>query len=132
MSIDYGFDGLDELERQLYQVIERDFPAEFESLVIQIAYELQKKTKEKTPVKTGVLQDGWKVGDVKKVNGEYVIEVYNNTEYAAEVEYGHRKRGGHGMVPGKHMMEISMQEVQARLDPFLRQWLHDFLDRQEL
>ena len=132
MSVDYGFDGLDELERQAYQVIERDFPAEFEKLVIQIAYELQTKTKEKTPVRTGVLQDGWQVGDVKKVDGEYVIEVFNNTEYAAEVEYGHRKRGGQGMVPGRHMMELSMQEVQARLDPFLRQWLHDFLDRQEL
>lgn len=129
---EYRFDGLDDMERQLAQVIEREYPAEFRALVIQIAYELQKKTKEKTPVKTGILQDGWKVGDIKKKDGEYVIEVYNNTEYTSDVEYGHRKRGGKGKVPGKHMMELSMQEVQARMDPFLRQWLHDFLNSHDL
>ena len=36
---DYSFEGFDELERQLTQMIERDFPEEFKQKVIDIAYE---------------------------------------------------------------------------------------------
>lgn len=56
-STEYRFDGLDALERRLAQLIEQQYPAEFRELVIQIARELQTKVKEKTPVKTGRLQD---------------------------------------------------------------------------
>lgn len=56
---EYRFDGLDALEQQLSRMIEEEYPAEFRALVIQIAYELQGKVKEKTPRKTGRLQDSW-------------------------------------------------------------------------
>jgi hypothetical protein len=128
---EYRFDGLDALERRLAQLIERQYPAEFRELVIQIARELQTKVKEKTPVKTGRLQDSWIVGDIVKRGDCYYIEVYTNVEYAAMVEYGHRKQGGRGFVPGRHMLELSLIEVQARLTPFLRQWLHDFINSHE-
>ena len=45
---EYRFDGLDALEQQLSRMIEEEYPAEFRALVIQIAYELQGKVKEKT------------------------------------------------------------------------------------
>ena len=130
-STEYRFDGLDALERRLAQLIEQQYPAEFRELVIQIARELQTKVKEKTPVKTGRLQESWIVGDIVKRSDCYYIEVYTNVEYAAMVEYGHRKQGGRGFVPGRHMMELSLIEVQARLTPFLRQWLHDFINSHE-
>ena len=57
---DYSFEGLDKLEQQLSRMIEQEYPAEFEQMVLQVAYELQGKVKEKTPKKTGRLQDSWK------------------------------------------------------------------------
>ena len=63
---EYRFDGLDALEQQLSRMIEEEYPAEFRAMVIQIAHELQGKVKEKTPHKTGRLQDRWKVGPIVK------------------------------------------------------------------
>ena len=129
---DYRFDGLDALERQLSRMIEEQYPAEFRALVIQIAYELQGKVKEKTPHKTGRLQDSWKVGPITRKGGAYYIEVYSNVEYAEPVEYGHRTRGGRGFVPGKHMMELSLEELNQALPGYLREWVNDFIASHDL
>lgn len=131
-GVEYKFDGLDDLEKQLSQMIEREYPEEFQKLVIQIASELQGKVKEKTPRKTGHLQEGWVVGDIRKQGDEYYIEVYNNVEYVEPVEYGHRKRGGKGFVPGHHMMELSLAELAEHLPAYLQQWLNDFLEEHDL
>lgn len=129
---DYRFDGLDALERQLSRMIEEQYPAEFRALVIQIAYELQGKVKEKTPHKTGRLQDSWKVGPITRKGGAYYIEVYSNVEYAEPVEYGHRTWGGRGFVSGKHMMELSLEELNQALPGYLREWLNDFIASHDL
>ena len=124
---EYRFDGLDALEQQLSRMIESEYPTEFRAMVIQIAYELQGKVKEKTPRKTGRLQDSWKVGPIVKKG-----DTYNNVEYAEPVEYGHRTRGGRGFVPGKHMMELSLEELNQALPGFLREWLSDFISTHDL
>lgn len=129
---DYSFDGFDALEQQLTQMIEEEYPKEFEAMVIQLAYELQGRVKEKTPVKTSHLRDEWKVGKIQKRGDEYYIEVYNNVEYAEPVEYGHRTRGGKGFVPGSHMMEVSLAEVAALLPGYLLGWLNDFISTHDL
>lgn len=132
MGTDYRFDGFEGLEKQLIKMIEQDFPAEFEQLVIQIAYELQGQVKENTPKgPTGRLRDGWSVGSIKKQGDEYVIEVYTNVEYAGHVEHGHRLPAG-GFVPGRHMMEISLEVVSMRLPPFLNAWLSEFISTHQL
>lgn len=129
---EYKFDGLDEWEQRLTQAIESQYPAEFREMVIDLALELQGKVKEKTPKKTGHLQNEWHVGSIEKRGNEYYIEVYNNVEYAEPVEYGHRMRGGNGFVKGAHMMELSLQEVQEHLPCYLREWMNDFLNAHEL
>ncbi len=129
---DYSFEGFDALERQLTQMIEQEFPEEFKALVVQIAYELQGRVKEKTPHVTGILQEGWKVGKIEKRGDEYYIEVYNNVEYAEPVEYGHRTRGGKGFVKGHHMMAISLEEISQRLPARLQEWLNDFINTHDL
>ncbi|MEY8232836.1 HK97 gp10 family phage protein [Oscillospiraceae bacterium 50-16] len=131
-STDYSFEGFDALERQLTQMIEQKFPEEFKQKVIDIAYELQGQAKQRTPHRTGILQEGWKVGKLEKRGDEYYIEVYNNVEYAEPVEYGHRTRGGKGFVKGKHMMAISLEEVSARLPAYLQEWLNDFISTHDL
>lgn len=131
-TTEYRFDGLDRLEKRLTQMIEQEYPVEFRQLVIQIAYELQGRVKEKTPRQTGRLQDSWTVGKIQKRGDEYYIEVYTNVDYAEPVEYGHRKRGGKGFVPGHHMMELSLEELSDRLPAFLQQWLNDFISTHDL
>ena len=78
------------------------------------------------------LSDSWKVGKIKRCGGEYYIEVYTNVDYAEPVEHGHRTRGGHGFVPGKHMMQLSLEEVAARLPGYLQEWLDDFISTHDL
>lgn len=132
MGTDYSFDDFDALEKKLTQMIEQEYPAEFKKMVIQIAYELQGRVKENTPHVSGILQEGWKVGKIEKRGDEYYIEVFNNVEYAEPVEYGHRTRGGKGFVKGKHMMEISLEEVNQQLPGYLQEWLSDFISTHDL
>ena len=84
------------------------------------------------PHQTGRLQDSWKVGPIVKKGDTYYIEVYTNVEYAEPVEYGHRTRGGRSFVPGKHMMELSLEELNQALPGFLREWLSDFISTHDL
>lgn len=130
-STDYSFTELDKWEQRLSRAIEKEYPEEFKKMVIEIAVQLEGKVKEKTPVKTSRLVNAWRVGDIQKRGNEYYIEIYNNVEYAEPVEYGHRTRGG-GFKSGKHMMELSLQEVQMHLPAYLREWLSDFLNTHEL
>lgn len=129
---EYTFDGLDRMERNLSQMIEQKYPAEFKKMVKQIASELQGAAKQKTPTDTTWLRDNWQVGSLIKRGNEYYIEVYNNVEYAEPVEYGHRKRGGRGFVRGAHMMSISLNEINNRLPRYLRNWIQDFIATHDL
>lgn len=125
-------EGLDEAEQALTEMIEHDYPEAFKNMVIQIAWELQGRVKEHTPVDTSYLQDHWFVGDLIKTGNTYYIEVYTNIKYALPVEEGHRKRNGKGFVKGAHMMKLSLEEVNKRLTPFLQDWLSNFLDTHEV
>lgn len=129
---DYSFSGLDEWESALSKAIETEYPEEFKKMVIDIANQLQKRVKELTPVKYGHLRREWHVGNIVKNGDEYYIEVYNNVEYAEPVEYGHRKQGNKGFVKGKHMMELSLADVNKALPDYLRAWLNDFLNTHDI
>ena len=129
---EYTFDGLDRMEKNLSQMIEQKYPAEFKKMVKQIAYELQGAAKKNTPIDTSHLRDNWKVGKIIKMGDEYYVEVYNNVEYAEPVEYGHRKKGGRGFVKGAHMMSISLNEINNRLPRYLREWIQDFISTHDL
>ena len=101
-----------------------------EQLVIDILYEVGNRvldaTKNRTPVKSGVLHDRWYISSVKRSGNNLYIEIYNNMEYASFVEYGHRqdvgryvpaigKRLKNEWVEGKFMLTISMKEIEALL-----------------
>ncbi|NFF59845.1 HK97 gp10 family phage protein [Clostridium botulinum] len=67
----------------------------------------------------GHLRRNWQVGNVEKRGNSYVVEIFNNTEYASFVEYGHRTRNHNGWVEGRFMATISMQEIERKLPKFL-------------
>ena len=118
-------------EKNLAQIIDRQYPEEFKQMVIDIAEQALGKAKELTPVQTGRLRDAWNLGTIEKRGDTYYIEIYNNVEYAEPVEYGHRMKGG-GFKKGAHMLEVSLQEMDRKLPDYLRAWLADFLNTHDL
>ena len=126
----------------------------FEDCAKEMAARLLALVIPKTPVgvypndssrKGGALRRGWTGGKktdaeafarslkVEKSGKTYTITVADDVPYASYVEYGHRTRGGKGFVPGKRMLEISEQELEAlapnvlkrKLNAFLREVLND-------
>lgn len=62
----------------------------------------------------GTLRRGWTIDPkVTKRGPVYEIEVFNATNYASYVEYGHRTRNHTGWVPGQFFMTIAADEVEA-------------------
>lgn len=93
--------------------------------LLEMAFRAERKIKKRTPVgvyegKTGGhLRRNWQVGNVEKHGNAYVIEIFNNVEYASYVEYGHRTRNHKSWVEGRFMSTISMQEIERELPRFL-------------
>ena len=93
--------------------------------LLEMAFRAQRKIKKRTPVgvysnKTGGhLRRNWQVGNVVKRGSSYIVEVYNNVEYASYVEHGHRTLNHRGWVDGRFMATISMQEIGRQLPGFI-------------
>ena len=113
-------EGLDAFERRL-QEIARRMPEERDKFLRQEAELLKARAVGNTPVgkvNGGTLKGNWK----RTAPAGESIEVYNNTEYAAHVEYGHRlKRKGKWLkdssgklkfVPGSHMLQEAVNETK--------------------
>lgn len=64
---------------------------------------------------------------VKKEGNKLTLDIVNPVEYASYVEYGHRKRGGKGWVPGHFMLEKSRQEVEKIAPKVIEKKLNKFL-----
>ncbi len=64
---------------------------------------------------------------VKKEGSKLTLDIVNPVEYASYVEYGHRKRGGKGWVPGHFMLEKSRQEVEKIAPKVIEKKLNKFL-----
>lgn len=137
----------DEFQKKL-QALEKDVDKFYEECAKELAARLLGLVIKKTPVgvypkdsskKGGTLRRGWTGGkrrsakafaeslDVKKSGKTYVITIENNVEYAPYVEYGHRTRGGKSFVQGKHMLEISEQELQSIAPGVLQRKMNKFL-----
>ena len=79
-------DGLDDLEKKL-TTIAKQFPSERDKFLRQEAELMRGRAVKNTPVDQGRLKGAW--GKTQPANG--AVEIYNNTEYAADVEWGHRQ-----------------------------------------
>ena len=100
--------------------------------------------------KGGTLRRGWTGGkntdaeafakslEIEKSGNTYTITVADDVPYASYVEYGHRQKPGRyvpaigkrlkeGYVPGKRMLEISEQELEALAPKILQDKLENFL-----
>lgn len=129
---------LKKLQKDLQQIQRIDLEEFSTRSVYELAARLLRKVKKRTPVKTGNLRNSWSIGKVHRYSNYYVIEVFNQVEYASYVEYGHRQQIGRyvpalgkrlkvGWVPGKFMLTISEQELKRDGERIMRQKFERFL-----
>lgn len=131
MSIRVDTSGLREFKEKLENF-------DTEALCVAIENELaarllrEVKRSGRTPVDTGELWRNWQVGSVVKEGDKYTVEVYNSTEYAEWVEFGHRQTPGRYVpaigkrlkkpwVQGKFMLTVSTREIDNIKDRLIRQ-----------
>lgn len=106
-----------------------------EGFLLEMAYRAERKIKKRTPVgedtdTRGTLRRNWKVGKVVKKGDSYEIEIYNDTEYAMYVEFGHRTgKDLTRWVEGKFMMTISMQEIEREWPKYLEKRQLELLNK---
>lgn len=96
-----------------------------QDFLLEMAYRAERKIKKRTPVGVGTpapgnLRRNWTVGKVMRQGDAYVVEIFNNTDYASFVEFGHRT--GIDLtkwVEGRFMMTTSMKEMEQELPRYL-------------
>ena len=103
---------LDEIKTKAPQATER-------FLMLQ-AEELKKDVKNLTPVDTGTLKNSWQRENGKRLTGKKFTQiVFNMTDYAAHVEYGHRiGRSKTKFVRGRFMLRtaVAMKQIKFYKD----------------
>jgi len=103
---------LDEIKTKAPQATER-------FLMLQ-AEELKKDVKNLTPVDTGTLKNSWQRENGRRLTGKKFTQiVFNMTDYAAHVEYGHRiGRSKTKFVRGRFMLRtaVAMRQIKFYKD----------------
>lgn len=109
--------GFDQLDAKLQEILD-ETPKVKNKFVSQQAELLTGRVKDNTPVDTGTLRNGWH----RTRAGKGTATVYNNTHYAAHVEFGHRIKKGDGwakdakgrtrFVPGAKMLHKGLAEKE--------------------
>jgi len=124
----------DELKDYLVAIgrTQEDFNKFLRKFIIEMAERVIAKTKLRTPVGTpestgipnyvgGTLRRNWQIGDIRGSGNNIEVEILNPTEYATEVEYGHRIMGGVGHTEEKgwkngiFMLTISINEIKSKM-----------------
>ena len=95
-------------------------PKSTEKFLMLQAEELKKDVKELTPVDTGTLKNSWQRENGKRLTGKKFTQiVFNMTDYAAHVEYGHRTgRNKTKFVRGRFMLRtaVAMRQIKFYKD----------------
>lgn len=139
----FDFSSFEDWSRQIDKAVADDAARKMtEQVLLELANRVLRRTKQKTPVDTGTLRGNWFVGEVVRHGDCLEVEIYNPTEYAEFVEYGHRQEVGRyvpaigkrlkqSYVQGQYMLTLSVKEVEAlapaligkRSDEFMRRLL---------
>lgn len=125
--------GFDQLEAKMQEMLDKT-PKMKNKFVSQQAELLTGRVKDNTPVDTGTLRNGWH----RTRAGKGTATVYNNTHYAAHVEFGHRiKKQGGGwakdakgrtrFVPGAKMLHKGLAETEKEFKADAETIMEDLL-----
>lgn len=128
----FQFDDMERMASNLKKALdERVIERWMREFLLEMAYRADRKIKKRTPVgETGDLRRNWQVGQVQRQGNAFVVEIFNNTEYAPFVEYGHRTgKELTGWVEGRFMMTISMKEMERELPRYLEKRQLELLEQ---
>lgn len=125
--------------------MDREFENFLKEYMVEMAERVIAKTKPRTPVGTpestgipnyvgGTLRRNWQLGKIIAEGKKISVEILNPTEYATEVEYGHRIMGGAGhsievgWKDGRFMLTISVNEIRNQMPLRYAQKLKAYCD----
>ena len=125
--------------------MDREFENFLKEYMVEMAERVIAKTKPRTPVGTpestgipnyvgGTLRRNWQLGKIIAEGKKISVEILNPTEYATEVEYGHRIMGGAGhsievgWKDGRFMLTTSVNEIREQMPLRYAQKLKAYCD----
>ena len=125
--------------------MDNEFENFLKEYMVEMAERVIAKTKPRTPVGTpestgipnyvgGTLRRNWQLGKIIAEGKKISVEILNPTEYATEVEYGHRIMGGAGhsievgWKDGRFMLTTSVNEIRAQMPLRYAQKLKTYCD----
>ncbi|KZL94365.1 HK97 gp10 family phage protein [Clostridium magnum] len=131
-NLEIKFEGLEEIQNKLDEV-RKNFPYKEEEILQKLGKDLRKSARDKTTLGKGKkhMKNQYKLSKINYEKDSMNITMTNTSPHFHLVEKGHRqvtKSGKEvGFVPGKHMVEISMKEMEQTLPQVLGRWLDDVL-----
>ena len=118
----------EDLRKRVEQLQQTDMDAFCRKIAKELASRLIRMVKQRTPVDSGNLRRNWNTDmNVVYRNNEYRIHIYNATEYAIYVEYGHRTPSHKGWVEGRFMLTKSEILLGDKVEQIIAQRLNKFL-----
>lgn len=137
MSETIKFKGLDEFASQL-QTLREKYPDEAEKELRKLGNILKKKAIEKTPEGKATkdkyaLKKCYHLSSTKQAGSAVFVEFNSSSPHFHLIERGHKivdKDGKeHGFVPGVHMVESSMNEMDKEVPEELENWIGKMITR---
>lgn len=119
--MDFKITGMNDLIANL-EALPHDLDRALTRNMNQLGNEWLNDCRNETPKDTNNLSDGFRLIPVDKRDGDFSVTIYNEVEYAAAVEFGHRQEPGRyvpaigkclkrSWVPGAHMLDRSRQRA---------------------
>ena len=129
MDNGYDYSELEEFNKRIERAVEIVDDL-FKEALGQMALDFLRKVKDRTPQRTGLLKDRWKIGAIVKKGDDYMIEVFDDTKYASFVEDGHRQKVGRYVpaigkrlvkpwVEGRFMMKLTADEIEQEMPRYM-------------
>jgi len=129
------FEGLTQMQTKLEEVRTK-YPFKEEEILQKLGKKLKASSKDKTPLGKHKkhLKDKYKLSKVIYGKDGTNITLINTSPHFHLIEAGHnivKGKGGPviGFVPGKHMVENSMVEMEGTLPIVVNAWLDDVLGK---
>ena len=107
----------------------KDFDEFLKKFILEMAFRVIAKTKQKTPRITSALVNSWQVGEIKFSGQNLEVEILNGMEYASMVEFGARNVNGTWR-EGRFMLTISIDEISNQMPlRFEKAWKQFMADK---
>lgn len=120
---------LKEFQKRLEAMEKNTFDNIAEQCTNELAARMLRKTKKRTPVKSGHLKGSWRANAAIKRGGQWRTAVFNPVKYAPYVEYGHRTING-SWVAGRHMMERSADDIERDAEKIIQSKMRKILSEE--